>query len=225
MQQEDGGTVRIHIGERTGRSGLCWMVGNGAAEEHGDVGVGIGAERGVGDEAVQIRGRIEGADALDAAGISKVAADVALKGGVIGGVGEKEGEVTTGGGAEDADAGGIEVEAGGVGAEPADGTLAVKELGGKGRDGGEAVIEADDGEVLRGHETDGTGVLATGVPSAAVDPDYDGKRADDFFWFVEIEAEGLVVDACVFEVALDFHGIGQARGAAGEEERGQQGDG
>jgi hypothetical protein len=122
------------------------MGGDWAAQELID-GVAGGVEFGGVAVMEEIGGAKEIDDALDGAGLVKVRADVEV--GDLPCHAEEGDEVAAGGGAPNADAGGIDVVLPGVGAEPADGGFAILDLGGKGGVLAETVLDAG-GDVAEG---------------------------------------------------------------------------
>ncbi len=174
---------------------------------------------GVGDEGFEIGGAEVVADGLDAAGLVEVFADIE-RFHVAGGADEC-GEVAPCGTAPDAEAGGIDVVGGGVGAEPADGGFAVFDLGGEDGVAAEAVVDAGDGvSALDPILAEGLAVfLAAALPSAAVDPDDEWCRVFGFFRQVEVEGVAFVAAFGVGEIAM---GGGSGGGEGGGEEQGYE---
>ncbi|CAN5529335.1 hypothetical protein BH09VER1_BH09VER1_22990 [soil metagenome] len=104
------------------------MLKDGAAEELGESGEARGVGLGLGgiSNGEKIGGAVAIDDGLDGAGEGEVFADIELPG--VSGGAEEGDEMATGGGAPDADAGGIDIVLGGVGAKEADGGLAIFKL-------------------------------------------------------------------------------------------------
>jgi hypothetical protein len=138
-----------------------------------------------------------------------------------GGGGKHEDEVSAGGVAEGADAVGVDVVLGGVGAEIADGTFHVADL--RREDGGrdEAVVDGGGDVALGGDGADGGGeggFIAVG-PGAAVDEEDAGKGVWGAGGAGEVEEEVLVRGVAVGDVGLEGDG-GGGGGWGGEEGEG-----
>ena len=173
-------------------------------------------------------GEVAGAEEVDDAGDGAGLVEVAFAFELLDACRDAEelGEVAAGGTAGGADAGGVDVIFGGVGAQPADGGLAIVHGGGEGEFGGEAVGDGD-GDVAVLGEDDAefvVGVARTGAEAPAVNAEDGGEGAGGVFGAGEIELEVGVVGVGVFEVGFEEDVVGDGEvggeGGGGEEEQG-----
>lgn len=195
----------VNVVGGAGLLGFFWVCVWTVAEEFVDDGVGGIGVGGLGLGAEEeVAGSKVVDDGLDAGVLVEVVAEGAFEGGVVvSGAGE-HGEVTAGGDAGDADAGGIVADFCGVGAEPADGGFEVVNLAGELGLVGEAVLDVGDGEAVR-DEPVGAGVFAGALlPAATVEGDDEGGVLCEE-GEVEVEVESLSVGG---EVAVFFFFFG-----------------
>lgn len=139
------------------------------------------------EDGQEVGGAEEADDALDVAGGVEVCADGAFEFFVAIGDADEGGEVSTGGAACDDDAGGIDAEGCLLGAEEAEGCLDIVDLGWEGGLGGEAVIDAGDGEAFMDEWGEWAVALRAAAPGAAVDVDEEGRAG--LFGKIKVEGE------------------------------------
>ena len=111
--------------------------------------------------------------------------------------------------APDADVVGIEAVFLGVGAQPADGCLAVLDLGGEDGVLAEAVVDARRRVALGDQRDRRAAVLAAAIPAASVNPDDDGQGMVRLGGQVEVELVAGVSPGDIFQIAVDLHAWGQ----------------
>ena len=146
-----------------------------------------------------VRGAEPVDDALHAAGLVEVPA-LALQLLHVAGGAEHGDQVAAGRGAPDADVVGVEVVLGGVGPQPADGRLAVLDLGREDGVLAQAVVDAGHGVALGGQRHGGAALFAAGPPGPAVNPDDQRQPALGLLGQVEVQAVSLVAALNILEV-------------------------
>ena len=213
VDEEQRRIVRVDVLDGAGEFCQVGLFRGLAAEEelqggHAHAQAVLGA---LAEDGHEIRRAEEADDALHIAALIQVATHGAFEFLVPIGDTDERGEVSAGGTAGDDDLPGIDAQLGLVGAEVADGGLDVVRLGGELRLGGEPVIDAGHGEAGGDQAAEREFGFRAGTPGAAMDIDDEGRMGRGRK--VEVEVERQVVNAGVFDVALDVEGrrIGRAR--------------
>ena len=202
VHDEEGRGILADVRQGAGRPGLLLVVLDRAADELGHHGTRLIGQTAHG----QHFGRAEEIDdALDAAGLVEVAALVKLLN-AAGGAQHGD-QVPAGRFAPDADVVGIEVILGGVGPQPADGRLAIFDLGREEGVLAEAVVDGGHGVPL-GDQGHGRAVFfAARLPSPAVNPDDQRQPARGLLGQIDVQAISLVAVGHVGEVPQDLDAL------------------
>src|SRR6266487_4739426 len=103
----------------------------------------------------------------------------------------------------DADPVGIEIVLGGIGAKPADGSLAIFNLRWERCGASKAVIDARYGVTI-GHKANSrTSLFSAPTPASSMKPNDYRHRAGKLLWTIEVEREHFTLDMFVDHVSLE----------------------
>src|SRR5919108_1852287 len=106
---------------------------------------------------------------------------------------EQRRQMSTRGVSPDADAVGIEVVVGSVGANPTHGSLTIFDLRRKRCSSGEAVIDAGHGVSILHQRNSWTSVFSTGVPVPTMNANDHWQQTRDPVWTIEVQRENYPV--------------------------------